>query len=60
MPVEPEVSVESSKLPEGEKTSDVKELAPEVQIPKTQADMGVDTNNNSNIGSNDIDGVKKL
>ena len=27
---------------------------------KTQADMGVGANNNSNIGSNDVDGVKKL
>jgi ubiquinol-cytochrome c reductase cytochrome b subunit len=57
---EPEVSVEQSKLPEGEKTSDAKELAPEVPIPKTQADVRVATNNNSNIGANDIDGVKKL
>jgi ubiquinol-cytochrome c reductase cytochrome b subunit len=62
--VEPEVSVEQSKLPEGGKTSDAKpnakELAPEVPIPKTQADLGVDASNNSNVGSNDLDGVKKL
>jgi ubiquinol-cytochrome c reductase cytochrome b subunit len=56
---EPEVSVEQSKLPEGEKTSDAKELAPEVQVPKTQADMRVGASDNSNIGSNDLDGVKK-
>ena len=45
---EPEVPVESSKLPEGEVTSDakpnVKELTSEVPIPKTQADMGVGAN----------------
>ena len=62
--VEPEVPVEQGKLPEGEKTSDTKpspkELAPEVPIPKTQADIGVGANDNSNISSNDIDGVKKL
>jgi ubiquinol-cytochrome c reductase cytochrome b subunit len=61
---EPEVPVEQSKLPEGGKTSDAKpdakELAPEVPIPKTQADMGVGTSNNSNVGSDDLDGVKKL
>ena len=38
----------------------VKELTSEVPIPKTQADMGVGSNNYSNIGSNDLDGVKKL
>jgi len=61
---EPEVPVEQSKLPEGEKTSDAKsspkELAPEVSVPKTQADLGVGASDNSNVGSNDIDGVKKL
>ena len=40
---------------------DPKELAPEVPVsPKTQADLGVGANNNSNVGSNDVDGVKKL
>ena len=39
---------------------ETKELAPEVSAPKTQADMGVGANNNSNVGSNDLDGVKKL
>jgi len=58
--VEPEVLVEKSKLPEGGTTSDAKELAPEASVPKTQADLGVDTSNNSNVSSNDIDGVKKL
>jgi ubiquinol-cytochrome c reductase cytochrome b subunit len=61
---EPEVPVEQSKLPEGDTTSDskpdAKQLSPEVPVPKTQADMGVGTNNNSNVGSNDLDGVKKL
>jgi ubiquinol-cytochrome c reductase cytochrome b subunit len=61
---EPEVSTESSKLPEGETASDTKsapkELAPEVPVPKTQADLGVGANNDSNVSSNDIDGVKKL
>jgi ubiquinol-cytochrome c reductase cytochrome b subunit len=61
---EPETSVEQSKLPESEKTSDVKpspkELAPEVPIPKTQADLGVNASDNSNVGSSDLDGVKKL
>ena len=61
---EPEVSAETSKLPEGETASDAKpetkELAPEVPVPKTQAGLGVDVSNNPNSGSNDIDGVKKL
>ncbi|MFB5640035.1 MAG: cytochrome bc complex cytochrome b subunit, partial [Nitrosopumilus sp.] len=61
---EPEVSPESSKLPEGETASDAKpapkELAPEVPVPKTQADLGFGANNDSNVSSNDIDGVKKL
>ena len=61
---ESEVPVESGKLSEDGVTSDVKpnvkELTSEVPIPKTQADVGVGANNYSNIGSNDLDGVKKL
>jgi ubiquinol-cytochrome c reductase cytochrome b subunit len=59
---EPEVSAETSKLPEGQTTSDTKpdakELAPEVPAPKTQADLGVGAD--ANAGSTDFDGVKKL
>jgi ubiquinol-cytochrome c reductase cytochrome b subunit len=55
---EPDASVESSKLPEGdakpEGKSETKELAPEVLVPKTQADLGVSTNANTNVGSGDL------
>ena len=55
---EPEASVEPSKLPEGEGTSnskpETKELAPEVPAPKTQADLGVGADANP-----DVNGVKK-
>jgi ubiquinol-cytochrome c reductase cytochrome b subunit len=60
---EPKVPAEESKLSKDETKSDVtpkvKELAPEIPMPKTQADLGVGANNNSNVGSNDLDGVKK-
>ena len=36
-----------------------KELAPEVPASKTQADLGVGANTNPNVGSSDLDGVKK-
>jgi len=60
---EPEVSEESSKLPQDDSVSskpETKELAPEVPTPKSQADLGVGASNNSNVGSSDLDGVKKL
>jgi len=34
-------------------------LTAEVPVPKTQADLGVGASNNSNVGSSDLDGVKK-
>ncbi|MFB5624629.1 MAG: cytochrome bc complex cytochrome b subunit, partial [Nitrosopumilus sp.] len=56
--------IESSKSPDDKTASNTnpasKELAPEVSVPKTQADLGVGASNNSNVGSNDLDGVKKL
>jgi len=57
----PDVSTESSKLPEGDTTPEEKpkELAQEVPIPKTQADLGVDTDNNLNTGSDELEGLKK-
>jgi ubiquinol-cytochrome c reductase cytochrome b subunit len=55
---EPDVSVQPGKIPEGDTTSEgkptTKELAPEVPIPKTQADLGVGANVNPNIGSGDL------
>ncbi|MFQ5497376.1 MAG: cytochrome b N-terminal domain-containing protein [Nitrosopumilus sp.] len=56
--VEPEVSAEPNKLPEGDSTSEekpeLKEMVPEVPTPKTQADLGVNADNNPNIGSGDL------
>ena len=56
--MEPEVSAQPGKTPEGDATleekSTPKELAPEVSVPKTQADLGVDANVNPNIGSGDL------
>ncbi|EIJ65641.1 cytochrome b/b6 family protein [Candidatus Nitrosopumilus salaria BD31] len=56
--MEPEVSTQQGKTPEGDATSEEKstpkELAPEVSVPKTQADLGVDANVNPNIGSGDL------
>jgi ubiquinol-cytochrome c reductase cytochrome b subunit len=55
---EPDASVESSKLPEGdaqpEGKSETKESPVEVLVPKTQADLGVSTNANTNVGSGDL------
>ena len=55
---ESEVAVEQSKLPEGdsklEGKSESKELAPEVPVPKTQADLGVGADVNPNVGSGDL------
>ncbi|MDH5418450.1 MAG: cytochrome bc complex cytochrome b subunit, partial [Nitrosopumilus sp.] len=56
---EPDVSVQSGKIPEGDNTTPeekhtTKELAPEVPIPKTQADLGVGANVNSNVGAGDL------
>jgi len=60
---EPEVSTESSKLPEGdavpEEKLEPKELAQEVPTPKTQADLGVNADNNPNLGSDNLEGLKK-
>jgi len=35
------------------------ELAQEIPTPKTQADLGVGADNNTNIGSDDLEGLKK-
>ena len=46
-----------SELSEDDSTkekSEPKELSPEIPTPKTQADLGVDTNNNTNLGSDDL------
>jgi ubiquinol-cytochrome c reductase cytochrome b subunit len=58
---EPDVSAETSKLPEGDTTPEEKpkELAQEVPTPKTQADLGVGADNNLNIGSDELEGLKK-
>ena len=59
---ESDVSSETSKLPkdtEPEGKQEQKELAPEVPIPKTQADLGIDKDNNPNLGSDDLEGLKK-
>jgi len=56
----PDVS-EQSKLPEGDATPEdkPKELTQEVPPPKTTADLGVDTDNNPNLGTDDLGGLKK-
>ncbi|HUU48092.1 MAG TPA: cytochrome b N-terminal domain-containing protein [Nitrosopumilaceae archaeon] len=52
---EPQPVPNSTKLPEGsDKSSDKKEIAPEIQTPKIQADAGFDVNRDTNIGSSDI------
>ena len=52
---EPEPTPEPSKLPEDSgKPEDKKELSPEIETPKVQADVGFDVNKNTNIGSNDL------
>ena len=60
---EPEASTESTKLPEGsvapEGKPEPKELAAEVPTPKTQADLGVSADNNPNVGTDDLEGLKK-
>jgi ubiquinol-cytochrome c reductase cytochrome b subunit len=46
---------DSSKLPEGsDKTEAKKELSPEIQNPKVQADLSIDVNRETNIGSSDL------
>jgi len=46
---------DSSKLPEGsDKTEAKKELSPEIQTPKVQADLGFDVNRETNVGSSDL------
>ncbi|AJM91240.1 MULTISPECIES: cytochrome b N-terminal domain-containing protein [Nitrosopumilus] len=59
---EPEGTSEQSEIPEDNAKPDEKpkELAPEIPTPKSQTDLGVGANNNSNIGTADQDGVKKL
>ena len=60
---EPETSTEPSKLPEGNATPEgkpePKELAAEVPTPKTKADLEVGADNNPNIGSDDLERLKK-
>jgi len=60
---EPDVSTESSKLPDGdaapEEKPEPKELTQEIPTPKTTADLGVGADNNPNIGSDDLEGLKK-
>jgi ubiquinol-cytochrome c reductase cytochrome b subunit len=46
---------EKNKLPSGTtKPDDKKEIAPEIQTPKLQADIGLNSNRDPNIGSADI------
>ena len=47
------VNFQKEVLPLKEK-SEPKELAPEIPTPKTQADLGVGTDTNPNIGSGDL------
>jgi len=60
---EPEASTEPSKLSEGdavpEGKPEPKELAAEIPTPKTQADLGVSADNNPNLGSDDLERLKK-
>jgi ubiquinol-cytochrome c reductase cytochrome b subunit len=53
-----DVTAEHSTLSEGNNMSEVKsepkELAPEISVPKTQADLGTSVDTNSNIGSGDL------
>jgi ubiquinol-cytochrome c reductase cytochrome b subunit len=52
---EPQSVPDSSKLPEGsDKTEGKKELSPEIQTPKVQADLSLDVNRETNIGSSDL------
>jgi ubiquinol-cytochrome c reductase cytochrome b subunit len=59
--IEPEVTSETSKLLEGDTKPEEKPkaLAPETPAPKTQADLGVENNNNLNIGTDEFEGLKK-
>ncbi len=56
----PDVS-EQSKLPEDDTTPEEKpkELTHEVPTPKTTADLGIDADNNPNLGSDDLGELKK-
>ena len=60
---EPDVSPEPSKLPEGdaapEGKPEPKELAQEIPTPKTTADLGVGADSNPNLGSDDLERLKK-
>jgi len=52
---------ESSKLPDGDTTPEEKpkELTQEVPTPKTTADLGVGTENNPNLGTDELGELKK-
>jgi ubiquinol-cytochrome c reductase cytochrome b subunit len=52
---EPQPVPDSSKLPEGsDKPEDKKELSPEIQTPKVQADVNFDVNRDTSVGSTDL------
>jgi len=59
----PDVSTEPSKLPEGDAAQEgkpePKELTQEVPTPKVQADLEVGTDENLNLGSDDLERLKK-
>ena len=54
----PEITVDStsetSKLPDATSEEKTEELAPTVPTPQTKADLDVGTNNNTNLGSQDL------
>jgi ubiquinol-cytochrome c reductase cytochrome b subunit len=52
--VESDVPKSSNLTEDTKEKSEPKELSSEIPTPKTQADLGVDTNNNTNLGSDDL------
>ena len=50
----PEASPEQSKIPEEKPASETKQLAPEVSVPKTQADLGSGADTSSGLGTGDL------
>jgi ubiquinol-cytochrome c reductase cytochrome b subunit len=48
---EPQSAPEPSKLPGGKAETEQKEIAPEVQVPKTKADSGASS---TNVGASDL------
>jgi ubiquinol-cytochrome c reductase cytochrome b subunit len=52
--VESDVPKSSNLTEDTKEKSEPKELSSEIPTPKTQADLGVGTNDNTNLGSGDL------